>query len=421
MAESFGKYTLLKRLGGGGMGEVYLSRHQAMGGFDKLCVVKMLLPSLAEDEQFASMFLDEAQLAARLNHPNVCQVFDVGRVDDSLYMAMEHVSGDDLFGLQRTLRDMGVAMPPAFAARIAADAAAGLQHAHKLTDANGRPLDLIHRDISPPNVLVTFEGEVKIIDFGLAKAAGRATQTKDGVLKGKFAYMSPEQVSGEALDHRSDLFALGVVLHELLTGARLFKRQGDMQTLAAVNECLVAPPSKLNSEVPPELDAVVLKALARNRNDRYRDAQAFRFALEEWLRTSREPASNVHVAKFMQQLYKDRIDHEKAKGLLWDAPAGPVSRIRPGKATREPSEHSKPTDVDDRPGPRDDRPADSITRAARPIKPIVEPPTPEGIVLKPRTIALIAALALALAALAAAVAWQLGSSSARQETAEQRR
>lgn len=397
MSEQFGRYTLLKRLGGGGMGEVYLARTEGLGGFEKLCVVKMLLPSLAEDDRFSHMFLDEARLAARLNHPNVSQVFDVGQVDDSLYMAMEHVSGDDLAGIQRRLGDAGLSMPPAFAARIVADAAAGLQHAHQLSDANGRLLGLIHRDVSPPNVIVTFDGEVKVIDFGLARAAGRLTHTKDGVLKGKYAYMSPEQVTGEELDHRSDVFALGVVLHELLTGERLFKRAGDTATLAAVAQCEVPLPSSRNREVPSELDQVVLGALTKDRERRFRDAQAFRFALEEWLRISREPSSSVHLSKFMHQLYRDRLETERTRGLLWDAPEGQVSRIRARERVKtiSLSDNSKPTQVASAPIRIEDDAHDAPTRTHSSAPRAPQKPSPW----------LLVAAGLATAALFAAAAY----------------
>lgn len=328
MAEVFGRYHLLKRIGGGGMGEVFLARQPGIAGFEKLLVVKTLLPSLAEEPGFVTMFLDEARLAARLNHPNVCQIYDLGEVNGVLYIAMEYIHGDDLERLGKELRNKGGGLPPALAARIVADAAAGLQHAHQLTDGQGKSLGVIHRDVSPANLLVTFEGEVKLVDFGLAKAANRITQTKSGVLKGKFAYMSPEQLADQPIDSRHDLFSLGIVLHELLTGGRLFRRDTDMQTLAAISQCEVPPPSTRNSEIPPELDAIVLRVLDKDRTKRFADGQSFRFALEEYLRQSRQPSSNVHLAKFMQQLYRGKLDLERSRGPLWDAPEGPVMRLR---------------------------------------------------------------------------------------------
>lgn len=402
MAEPFGRYQLVKRLGGGGMGEVFVARQAGLGGFEKLCVVKLLLPSLAEDAEFVAMFLDEAKLAARLSHPNVGQVFDVGQVDGTLYMAMEYIRGEDLAGLQKRMLDLKFSLPPAYAARIVADAAAGLQHAHQLADAQGKSLGLIHRDVSPPNIIVTFEGEVKIIDFGLARAAGRATQTKGGMLKGKFAYMSPEQVAASALDHRADIFALGIVLHELLTGTRLFRKDGDMQTLAAVAQCDVPAPSSLNPQVPGELDQVVLKALSKNRDDRYRDAQSMRFALEEWLRTAREPSSSVHVAKFMEQLYRDRLETERTKGPLWDAPEGPVSKIRPhpSSSTLAPVRPS-PTAVL--------RTEDSVTVTRN-----APPPTgPTPLLVRRRWIV----LAAVTAAMVAVGAYWFGTTAGRREAA----
>src|SRR5437588_156206 len=206
MHPTFGRYELLKRLAGGGMGEVYLARQSGIDGFQKLLVVKTLLPHLCEDEEFITMFKDEARVTAQLIHPNICQVFEFEQ-----------------------------------------------------------------------------EGGVKVIDFGVAKAAGRAQHTRTGALKGKYSYMSPEQVAGANVDNRSDIFALGIVLHELLTGRRLFKADSDVQTLARVREAVVAPPSRLNPQLPAGLDQIVLKSLARNPDDRYRTAQEFRLALEDWL------------------------------------------------------------------------------------------------------------------------------------------
>jgi serine/threonine protein kinase len=315
-AEEFGKYQLLKRLAMGGMAQIYLARHKGLEGFEKLLVVKRILPHLAENEEFITMFLDEARIAARLNHPNVVQIFDLGAQDDSYFIAMEYIHGEDVRRVWKRAEAAKRDLPVPLVCRIIIDACAGLDYAHRKADQNGKPLGIVHRDISPQNILVTFEGGVKVVDFGIAKAADQATVTRSGVLKGKYSYMSPEQAAGKKLDCRSDIFALGVVLYELLTGARLFKRSNDIQTLNAVTECKVAPPSQVNARLPPDLDAVVMKALARSPDDRYQEAVHLQIALEEWLLSHQLPSSPVQLAAFMSEIYADRLAREAEEGRV---------------------------------------------------------------------------------------------------------
>lgn len=323
MHPTFGRYELLKRLAGGGMGEVYLARQRGLDGFQKLLVIKTLLPHLCEDEEFITMFKDEARVTAQLIHPNICQVFEFDQVNGVYYMAMEYLRGDDLRRLWKACEQNGTPLRVPLICRVIADAAAGLDFAHALRDAQGQPYNIVHRDISPQNVLVTFEGGVKIIDFGVAKAAGRAQHTRTGALKGKYSYMSPEQVAGASVDNRSDVFALGIVLHELLTGRRLFKADSDVQTLARVRECAVPPPSRLNPQLPPGLDAIVLKSLAKEPEGRFRTAQEFRLALEDWLVQGRMSASSAHLAEFLKLVYAERLDKEARLGpLLGDSGFG---------------------------------------------------------------------------------------------------
>jgi serine/threonine protein kinase len=216
---------------------------------------------------------------------------------------MEYLRGEDLRRLWKACQARGTPLPVPLVCRIIADAASGLDFAHRLRDAKGEPYHIVHRDISPQNILVTFEGGVKIIDFGVAKAAGRAQHTRTGALKGKCSYMSPEQAAGANVDGRSDIFALGIVLHELLTGLRLFKADSDVQTLARVRECQVPPPSSLNPQLPKGLDSIVLKALAKTPEARYRTAQEFRLALENWFVQGRMSASSAHLAEFLKLIY----------------------------------------------------------------------------------------------------------------------
>jgi len=302
------------------MGEVYLARQRGLDGFQKLVVIKTLLPHLCEDEEFITMFKDEARLTAQLIHPNICQVFEFDQVGDTYYLAMEYLRGEDLRRLWKACELRATPLRVPLICRIIADSAAGLDFAHSLRDSSGAPFRIVHRDISPQNILVTFEGGVKIIDFGVAKAAGRAQHTRTGALKGKYSYMSPEQVAGQDVDGRSDLFALGIVLHELLTGRRLFKAESDVQTLARVREAHVDPPSRLNPQLPAGLDAIVLKALAKKPRDRFETAQKFRLALEDWLIQGRMSASSAHLAEFLKVVYQERLEKESRLGpLLGDA------------------------------------------------------------------------------------------------------
>ena len=326
MHPTFGRYELLKRLAGGGMGEVYLARQRGIDGFQKLLVIKTLLPHLCEDEEFITMFKDEARVSAQLIHPNICQVFEFDQVSGVFYMCMEYLRGEDLRRFWKACETKGTPLRVPLICRVIADAAAGLDFAHSMRDHTGEPYNIVHRDISPQNILVTFEGGVKVIDFGVAKAAGRAQHTRTGALKGKYSYMSPEQVAGHEIDGRSDIFALGIVLHELLTGRRLFKADSDVQTLARVREALVPPPSRLNPQLPPGLDAIVLKALAKDPDNRYRTAQEFRLALEDWLIQGRMSASSAHLAEFLKGIYAERLDKEARLGPLMGDPgfSGPA-------------------------------------------------------------------------------------------------
>src|SRR6059058_1626862 len=345
MHPTFGRYELLKRLAGGGMGEVYLARQRVIDGFSKLLVVKTLLPHLCDDEEFITMFKDEARVTAQLIHPNICQVFEFDQVSGVFYMSMEYLRGEDLRRLWKACEQRGTPLRVPLICRVISDAAAGLDFAHSLRDNKGEPYNIVHRDISPQNILVTFEGGVKLIDFGVAKAAGRAQHTRTGALKGKYSYMSPEQVSGASVDNRSDIFALGVVLHELLTGRRLFKADSDVQTLARVRQCNVPPPSRLNPQLPPGLDAIVLKALAKNPDERYRTAQEMRLAIEDWLIQGRMSAASAHLAEFLKTIYAERLDKENRLGpLMGEAPfAGPApggtpaGNTPPGMMASQPS------------------------------------------------------------------------------------
>lgn len=314
MAVPFGKYELLRKIASGGMGQVFLARERS--AVERLVVLKLILPHLAEDEEFLSMFLEEARLVARLQHSNLVTILDLLEVEGRHCLAMEYVQGDDVRRLDKQARLKGRLLPPGLVLRIISEAAAGLDYAHKARDAQGQPLKLVHRDVSPQNILVGFDGAVKIIDFGVAKAAGSGHHTATGVLKGKYPYMSPEQASGHAVDGRSDQFALGVVMWELLTGKRLFKSESDMMTLRLVKDCQVPPPSQINPKLPPGLDEVVLRALAPTPDKRYPDCSALRLALEDYIIQLRMSASTAHLSAFLRELYAERIALEADPGKL---------------------------------------------------------------------------------------------------------
>jgi serine/threonine protein kinase len=289
----FGKYTLYERIGRGGMADVFKGRIQGPGGFERVFVVKRILPHLSDDQAFVRMFVEEAKLSARLNHPNIVQIFELGSVEGEFFISMEHVSGHDLAETMRALWKAWGAPRPDMVAYVGREMCRALGYAHALRDDAGNLLGMIHRDVSPSNVMLSYEGAVKLLDFGIAKALGDAPEvTKSGTLKGKYAYMAPEQTEGDDVDARIDIFAAGIVMHEVLSGRRLFKAQNDIQTIERVRRCEVRPPSQFNPAVSPALDAVVLKALARNREDRYQTATEMADALDDI----------VHEAHFTPQI-----------------------------------------------------------------------------------------------------------------------
>jgi len=329
------------------MGQVFLARAEGAQGFEKLLVIKRVLPHLVEDEDFLEMFLDEARIAAGLNHPNLVQIFELDEANGATYLAMEYVPGEDLRRVERRARTEGKGLPVGIALRIVSDAAAGLHYAHQARDGKGQPLQLVHRDVSPQNILVGYSGAVKLIDFGVAKAAGRSQQTASGVLKGKFPYLSPEQAAGKPIDHRSDQFALGIVLWEILTGQRLFKDESDLATLRRVQECHVPAPSSIDPAIPQALDAIVLRALSKSVDARFKDCGAFRLALEELAMAQALPASSAHLTAFMSELYAERIatetspqsmDELSSNAQMDDLP----TPTRPTQAGREKTVASRP-------------------------------------------------------------------------------
>ena len=309
LPKQFGKYTLLRKLAAGGMAEIFLALHRSMAGFEKLVVIKRILPSMNQDQAFIDMLLHEARVAATLSHPNIVQIFDVGQVDGTYFIAMEHIHGEDIRSIVRGMRRKAVMeFPLEHALGIAIGVCAGLAYAHDKRDLEGRPIGIVHRDISPQNVVVTFTGDVKIVDFGIAKSE-KATgeDTKDGALKGKVPYMSPEQAAGKDIDPRSDIFAVGVVLFELTTGKRLFKGQNEFETLKLILESDYPLPSDVRPDYPKQLERVVMKALAKRREDRYQTAREMQADLEAFVREERIAVSAVNLTHWMQMLFADKL------------------------------------------------------------------------------------------------------------------
>jgi serine/threonine protein kinase len=276
-----GKYRLEERLGRGGMAEVWRATLVGAAGFERQLAIKRIRSHLADDREFVQMFLSEARLTARLHHPNIVQIVELGEADGQYFIAMELVRGHDLQRVARWLARRGP-VPPGFAAYVVLEIVRALAYAHALTDDGGRPLGLVHRDVSPSNVMLGLDGAVKLLDFGIAKAVAASSdvRTRSGVLKGKLGYFSPEQVRGEMPDQRADQFAAGVVLHELCTGRALFRRDSDAETLALVMQAEAGAPSVANAEVPSALDAVCLRALAKEPSERFADCRAMAEALE---------------------------------------------------------------------------------------------------------------------------------------------
>ena len=328
----FGKYYLLERINVGGMAEVFKAKTFGVEGFERLLAVKRILPNIAEDEEFITMFIDEAKIAVQLQHANIAQIFDLGKVEESYFIALEYVNGRDLRSIFDRMRSRGESLPIALACHVMMQVCEGLDYAHNKRDGQGRELHLIHRDISPQNVLIGYDGEVKLIDFGIAKAAGKASTTQAGILKGKFGYMSPEQVRGLPIDKRSDIFAVGIVLYELLTGERLFVGETDFSTLEKVRNVEIVPPSSYNKKIPQELERLMMKALARDPEDRYSNAIDLHDDLQSFLYSIGEFYSRKDLAGWMKKTFAAEIEEDNAKIESYRHIAAPVAA--PGEVSR---------------------------------------------------------------------------------------
>ena len=344
----FGKYLLLERINVGGMAEVFKARALGGEGVEKLVAIKRILPTVAEDEEFIRMFVEEAKITSQLSHAHLARTFDLGIVGGSWYLAMEYVPGKDLRSVFERLKRRGAHVPSLLAAYLIARICEGLDHAHTRRDLAGRELGIVHRDVSPQNIVCSYGGEVKLIDFGIARTAQNISRTQAGVLKGKFGYMSPEQVRGLALDARSDVFAAGVVLYELCTGERLFTGASDYSVLDKVQQARVTPPARFDPAIPPRLERIILQALAREPADRFQSAGAFATALDAvLLEGPGRPVTREDVGAFMRATFADEL-----RGRFPDpdrVEAAPRANAAPAEAA--PTKVVAPRRVDDTPAP----------------------------------------------------------------------
>ncbi|RKH11691.1 PEGA domain-containing protein [Corallococcus sp. CA053C] len=329
----FGKYLLLDRVNIGGMAEVWRGKQFGASGFERLVAIKRILPNIAEDEEFISMFIDEAKISVQLTHANIAQIYELGQIASSYFISMEYIPGKDMRAIFDRCRKKGEPAPVPLVVFCVAKMCEGLDYAHRKKDGMGRDLNIVHRDISPQNVLVSFEGEVKVIDFGIAKAAGKATKTQAGILKGKFGYMSPEQIRGLPLDRRSDVFAIGVCLYEMLTGERLFVGDSDFSVLEKVRKAEVPSPSTYNRRIPEALERIVLKALAKDVEERYQYASELGDDLQRFLLTSDSIFSRRDLMQYMKSTFAEEVEREKQRLAEYAdirAPDGMLAAIEAG-------------------------------------------------------------------------------------------
>ncbi len=310
-SRKLGRYSLIEQLAVGGMAEIWLALLSSVGGFEKLVVIKKIREHLAKEPSFLRMFLNEARLAAQLDHPNIVQIYELIQSGDIYFIAMEYIFGRDLADISYKLQEKDIIIPIEYAAYIIMQVCQGLYYAHNKTDAMGNPLNIVHRDISPHNILISFSGNVKILDFGIAKAANQFEQTRHGVLKGKLSYMSPEQILGYKLDGRSDIFSLGTVFYELLTGFRLFTGDNDLAIMRAITTEEIVRPSYFNDKIPPDLEAIVLRMLAKEPEDRYPDAREVQQDLHLFLKRMKFSPSSMDLSEFLGQLFADEIAREE--------------------------------------------------------------------------------------------------------------
>jgi eukaryotic-like serine/threonine-protein kinase len=336
--KAIGRYQILDRLAVGGMAELFKATLTGDHGFEKLVAIKKILPHLATDKSFVEMFIDEARITAQLDHRHIVQVFELGTDADTPYIAMQYVDGLDVLALLRECARAQIRLPPELAALIARDVLDALDYAHNALDSSGRPLGIIHRDISPGNVLLSWRGDVKLTDFGIARAAERRHKTEAGTLKGKYGYMSPEQVSGSEVDARSDLFSMGILLAEMVMARRLFTSTNDLDILLMVRDARLDRLHKYASEFPVELRVLTVRALQRRPEDRWQSAAQFRDALDEWIRRTTGVSSRDLANLLGRVINAPTADLEGVVATENDEPgalSGPLTRMSQAQADVE--------------------------------------------------------------------------------------
>ncbi len=394
-----GKYQLIRKLAAGGMAEVFLAKAAGPMGFEKTLVLKRILPHLASEPSFVEMFLSEAKLVAQLNHPNIVQIFDFGEADGDYFLAMEYIDGPNVRELIKRTRLIELPLPMALCARIIASACEGLAFAHEFRDpTTGEFLGIIHRDISPDNILLSSQGAVKVVDFGIAKVSGQSQHTQPGIVKGKISYMAPEQLRARPLDRRADVYALGIVLYELLTGRRPFDKTTDVGMMQSIINGQRVPAAMLRPELPASLLQILDRAIAKEREDRYPDCRAFQADLERFILSTGEPMGAYQIARMTTQLVA-----QGGGGVMLTPPSGPIppavleSASRQKTAIESAPAGGRPPSDDEEPDQGATEPTtpanlDAATESM-PVTQALPPPTPPG---RARVIIPVALLGAAL-------------------------
>jgi serine/threonine-protein kinase len=379
--KQLGRYELLEQLGEGGMGAVWLARLQGSHGFEKLCIVKTVLPSIAKDAEFVSRFLHEGRVLTQLAHGNIAQVLDMNEADGQLFLALEYIAGVDLAKLAENVRASGEFMPTSLIIALIAQAAEGLGAAHRKTALDGTPLHIVHRDVSPQNIMVSYEGEVKVIDFGIAKSEARSRHTAQSSVMGKLGYMAPEQARGEPVDHRADQYALAIVLWELLANQPFVRRGTLTEMVVAMANPATRPIAPLRGDVPPSLEAVVTKALAPNRDDRFPDTDTFARALTAEVLALGPPPTKPQLGEYVKTKCTQEFGNQRAlltrvstmRAISNQSPPVPLgsdplaaTAVRPGPPIPSVATQEVP-------------PPQPVTVPARPASQPTEPPPPRAV------------------------------------------
>jgi len=409
---AIGKYRIIAELGRGGMAHVYLAYLSGPSDFNKLVVLKLLRPMFANDPELRGMFFDEARLAARLAHPNVVQTYEVGSDGDDHFLTMEYLEGQSLSAIRRA--EWAHPMSIALHLRILADVCAGLEYAHELTDFDGTPLKMVHRDVSPNNIFVTYDGQVKLLDFGLAKAAWNSIRTQSGVIRGTMGYISPEQILATGVDRRADIFAVGVLLWEAVTRVRMWQGMKDVAIMQAILDGAIPTPRSVNPSVPVALERICMKALARRREDRYSTASELQAEIEEFAEQFSPHVGVRDSGRFVAELFADT--RERMKALVERQLVKPslgtgaldtgslhtrrtTTSAPPSARAKAEGEPKKETEAPAPPEPAHPEPTAQAAHAAQ-----AEQAETDGAMLGPWRVAIAAAVLLAIIAITALVA-----------------